>query len=144
MTSQCGQSPGRVGGVEGNEIREISRGGGWSWGLLWGVRFYSKGDVRPWEDSLTESFRAGVLEVLRNEGIVFGNSAPQAGSGSYWPCMKWLEHHQVTQLHPSTSAQGSLLSGPSCPLQQVLGTTCIRILSPVQTLAPPRPTGSGF
>ena len=101
---QCGQSPGRVGGGEGNKLREISRGRCWE--MLWDVSFTPMGDVHPRRHSGTESFWAAISEALRKEGIVPGNTAPQAGSRCYWPSTTCLGHHQVTQHHPLPLLRG--------------------------------------
>ena len=66
------------GGGEGNKLREISRGRCWE--MLWDVSFTPMGDVHPRRHSGTESFWAAISEALRKEGIVPGNTAPQAGS----------------------------------------------------------------
>ena len=60
----------------------------------------------PWTDSLTDSFWAGISEALRKEGIVPGNTAPQAGSRCYWPSMTCLGHPQMTQPHPLPLLKG--------------------------------------
>lgn len=63
------------------------------------MSFTPRGDVHPRRHSGTESLWTGISEALRKEGIVPGNTAPQAGSRCYWPCTTCLGHHQVTQ-HP--------------------------------------------
>ena len=62
--------------------------------------------MSPWTDSLTESFWAGISEALRKEGMVPGNTAPQAGSRCYRPSTTCLGHHQVTQPHPLPLLRG--------------------------------------
>ena len=62
--------------------------------------------MSPWTDSLTESFWAGISEALRKEGIVPGNTAPQAESRCYRPSTTCLGHHQVTQPHPLPLLRG--------------------------------------
>ena len=44
---------------------------------------------------------------------------------------------------PSTSAQGSLLSGPSCPLHQVLGNVSVGQVVPSADSGPTQPYWSG-
>ena len=74
--------------------------------MLWDMSFTPRGDVHPRRHSGTESFWAGISEALRKEGIVPGNTAPQAGSRCYWPCTTCLGHHQVTQPLPLPLLKG--------------------------------------
>lgn len=95
------------------------------------------GRCMPSGYSLMKSFWTGTLEVLRTKGIVPEKTIPQAGSMPYWPPRTHLGITTVTMAPSSTSAKGSLFSGPSCPWDHVLQNLQGR-LSQVQTL-PPRP-----